>query len=63
VIIISVYLLDLGHLNWSSQGLSLADMSGRPINAMGIQNLWVIGAMIAAAVVLKFYERFRERTT
>lgn len=49
------------HSNMSSQQVSLADLSGRSYPTVGGENFWIIGAMIAVAIVLMLIDWAKEK--
>jgi len=54
------------HSNLSGKDLSLADLSGASyanITRPGGENFWIIGAMIAAAVVFMLIDRRKAKKT
>ena len=49
------------HSNISSQQIGLADLSGRSYPTIGGENFWIIGAMIAVAIVLMLIDWAKEK--
>ncbi|MCL2153870.1 MAG: hypothetical protein FWH57_13150 [Oscillospiraceae bacterium] len=51
------------HSNVSNQDLGLADLSGESymITVVGGENFWIIGAMIATAIVLMLIDKAKEK--
>ena len=49
------------HSNISNQELSLADLSGRSYPNIGVENFWIIGAMIAMAIVFVLIDKAKEK--
>jgi len=49
------------HSNLSSKDLSLADLSGKSYPNIGSENFWIIGAMIAAAIVFMLIDRAKAK--
>jgi len=49
------------HSNLSSQDLGLADLSGKSYPNIGSENFWIIGAMVAMAVVFMLIDRAKAK--
>jgi len=49
------------HSNLSSQDITLADLSGKSYPNIGTENFWIIGAMIAMAVVFMLIDRSKAK--
>jgi lysylphosphatidylglycerol synthetase-like protein (DUF2156 family) len=59
----TVSLAGVIHSNTSSQDLRLADLTGRSYPSIGAENFWIIGAMIATAIVFILYDKAKEKKT
>ena len=61
----AIALAGIIHSNISSQDLSLADLSGRSYYYAkpGGENFWIIGAMVAMAIVYMLIDKTRAKKT
>ena len=51
------------HQYTNNNDLSLADLSGASYTKIGGENFWIIGAMIATAIVFMLIDRAKEKKT